>query len=162
MQKRILLTLNSYVTNDRHVPRFVLVKEGQTIREFRFLRGEIHIMHEYQMHCTLILIIQYHNNCNENHISFQHQIKNKIDFITDIITQFFSLYQSFDNFFLKYWSTKDFTSRVTLILVNNFVTKCLLSMALQHIFFTSLHIFNPHAILINAHAKEFRFVSREL
>ena len=41
-------------------------------------------------------------------------------------------------------------------MTNNFVTKCLLTMALQHnFFFTSLHIFNPHAMLINAYTKEF-------
>ena len=31
--------------------------------------------------------------------------------------------------------TEDFTGRVTLVLANNFVTKCRLTMALQHNFF---------------------------
>ena len=52
-------------------------------------------------------------------------------------------------------TTEDITGRVTLILANNFVMKYWLKMALEHNFFTSLHIFNTHAMLINAYTKGF-------
>ena len=39
--------------------------------------------------------------------------------------------------------TEDFTGRVTLVLANNFVTKCRLTIALQHNFFGTTLIWVP-------------------
>ena len=53
---------------------------------------------------------------------------------------------------------EDFTGRVTLILANNFATKCILTMALQvcnTIFLHPFIFFNPNPMLINANTKEF-------
>ena len=57
-------------------------------------------------------------------------------------------------------TTEDFTGRVTLILANDFVAKCLFTMALQHNFYyIPTYFFNPHVMLINAYTKEFTLMN---
>ena len=51
--------------------------------------------------------------------------------------------------------TEDFTGRVTLILANNFVTKCRAHYGIATPVFNPYIFFNPHAMLINAYTKEF-------
>ena len=53
-------------------------------------------------------------------------------------------------------ATEDFNGRVTLILSNNFVTKCRLTMALQHNFFYIPTYFLTHmpCMVINAYTKK--------
>ena len=54
-------------------------------------------------------------------------------------------------------TTEDFSGRVTLIMANNFVTKCRLTIyGIATQFFLHPYIFfNPHAMLTNAYTKEF-------